>query len=428
MSLGGFDRYPGTPGLYVRLGIAAGDKFTLNDPDLDTLNDGNVLEGNLGNLVDVTCQVTEATWRRGATRSADPFGLYAGAGSLRIYDPDGDLDPANTASPYYAHLRPGVVVDLYSIADDLPDAMRTQLFRGVLWELSWSDDFASVSFVDALSMVGRQTLAAGTPTGIDNAIGRAGRILIAAGSPTRIRRLNTGVTTQLQSSTLAGNLLTQLQKVTVSDFGLAYIDRNGNLAYGPGWWKARRIYGPSIPCESITSTTSNDTAFGMVTNYVTVTAPGLSDVSVGSQSSIDRFGLASETVATDLTSTADMTALANYRLAWQKNSPTGFPKEVQFCPAYDTGGLHGAARAARVARSYLSYLVPDVLGSWITVEPVEGITADATIVGESHAVSPDYGWRITYVLNSNPNGWDQPHLTLSDPSTLSFLDYGNVLI
>ena len=99
--------YPITISVLIDLGSSptfpvSGTPFTLDNATYGRLN-YNYLSSGTSNIVDVSSQVLKIQIGGGYNLLQDQF--EPNQGYVRIYDPQGNWNPQNTASPYYGFLQ-----------------------------------------------------------------------------------------------------------------------------------------------------------------------------------------------------------------------------------------------------------------------------------------------------------------------------------
>jgi hypothetical protein len=410
----------GTPGLRVEILCGVGNGWTLNAPGLSQLDAGNLIQASATGWENVSCSVTNATWRRGQTDSTAPYRPLPGFATVQLWDPDRNLDPNYPPSPYYSRLRAGIGVRIVAetsqyFQNDIP------MFTGRLWGLSWSDDYATLEVSDALGDIGRANVNTSTIPPVERGITRIARVLDAAGLSMNVQQTLIGTGVDLQAADLAGNAIQTIEKVCLTEWSLFYANGSGQLLYGPGWFKnSRRRFGglAEAECAWILATTRSKLGFDLVRNQVTGQANGLTDITKTNSISADRYGLTSWNASTLCTTAADLNSWALTVLGYYTNSPQGFPQTIVLNPALaETEG----------ERYYWWKQIVNVDNMGSSIEwALDGSSWSGQIVGESHNYDPERGWQVTYQTAPQPYVYSAPRLML-DAGAQSFLNYGNVL-
>jgi hypothetical protein len=218
-----------TPDIQVLVGFEQTTGFG-NPFQLDSGTYGLLDTGTLGGIqyVDLTSKVQAIQINRGRNRELEQFN--AGIAALRFRDPDRDLDPLNTASPYYPFVGPRNPIEIY--ADGI------QIYCGMVvdWNLDYGiaeqGDYTSVRCADAFTVFANQVMDSWTPT----AQASGARINAVLDRPEVIyqggRAIDAG------SSTLGAyvipdgtNVLQYLQTVTASEQGYLFIDAAGVVVF-----------------------------------------------------------------------------------------------------------------------------------------------------------------------------------------------------
>lgn len=405
------------PTLAVKLAIAASDGWTLNAGPLSRLTAGNVLEGLQDQWVDLRCSTVSASWRRGALSASEFWLSQPGYLTVRLWDPDRDLDPSNKLGPYYSKLRAGIPIQLTATT---ATGITSNVFTGYLWSLAWENDYATITGTDLLSKLAAVELAASTPVGAgDTGIQRIQRILQAANIQTPILQTCLGGRT-MSATTLAGSCLTQVQDTVASEFGLLLVNGDGVLTYGPEWWAASRVETTSTILnsypEQITAATRPTLSYGTVRNSIIAMASGLTDVVASNQASIDYYGLNRWQQTTTLNVQADLSWWASLALLWFKDNPAGVPTSLTINPGYITG--HPS--------TVYDYLVQnELIGRQLKVD-VADIDATVQVYGVTYNVQADTGWTVTLSTIPNPFTFSATYWKL-DSSPANRLDFANVL-
>jgi hypothetical protein len=389
------------------------------DPD-DRLTAGHVWGGTMPGPVtgdslwiDLSCDVLDLTITSGATR-ADGVVATAEAGTveLTVADPAQRLDPLNPDSPWRARLQPGVPVLIFT--ESLQDAgvgsfiLRHTLFVGTVesirepWTPHPSARRARITAVDAtaaLVALERPELPAAIGAG-DSVDARLARILDYHSAPMFLVAGDSDVT--LAGTTLDGTAWAQIGDAVDAEVGYVHVTpavRNPldalyfndlvALRFVPrSAWTDRTDPTVTVGSDEVVAATVSAVDQN-IRNVVNAKRDGGADVTVRSQSSVDRFGQHSYS-ATDL-QVGDDSQVAQ----WAEFVLAAF--------AYPSATLDDV--------TILPAVTPDlwrkVLGVDLVTEPVEVIwhppgsatTFDvvARVVGVTHAIS-HARWSVTWTL------------------------------
>jgi len=414
------------PALSVDLAVGASDGWTLNGGTLSRLTAGNVLEGTVDQWQDLRCSTVSATWRRGSVNPTDFYAVNPGHASIKLYDPDRDLDPANTLGPYYAKLRAGLPFRLCWTNATTPNASKSPVFTGYLWSLTWANGYATITGVDELTKIAQVDLTAVTATGSgDTGIQRIQRILTQANSTATLQGRNSTTGRPMAATTLAGNALTQIKQAAASEWGVLTVRPDGVLSYGAEWWSTARdssLTSLSAVPECFTEATRPGIDYGSVRNviYATSTAGALTPVTTANQASIDANGLNRWTFDTSLRDQADLTWWAGVALNLYKANPAGWPVTVGVNGSYDN---HQTPNLDVYA--LLNSDGADLVGVAWTIN-LDGINASVQVCGRTDTYTPQRGWETVFTTFANPYTYTSNYFTLNlDPKDR--LDYSAVL-
>ena len=210
---------------------------TLDDPTRGQL-DHAMLGGDAlgtGYWVDVASFATGVSIRRGRRRLTDSFST--GTATITLDNSDRRFDPFNLVGPYAAagvsNLRPMVPCRISATYA----GVRWPIFYGFVdeWDPEYSEPAAgscTVTVSDAFKVLANNDpLGLVTPVGGNELSGaRINRILDAAGWPTADRRIDGG-DSQLQATTLAQNILTELKLTADSERGELLVDADGAVLF-----------------------------------------------------------------------------------------------------------------------------------------------------------------------------------------------------
>ena len=415
------------PALSVELAIADSDGWTLNGGALSKLTSGNVLEGPLSQWEDLRCETVSATWRRGSVSPLDFYDVNPGHASVRVWDPDRNLAPSNSLSPYFARLRAGIPFRLSWTNSDTPaplPANRSPLFTGYLWSLVWDNDYATLTGVDELTRLAQVDLTASTSVGSgDTGIQRVQRILTAANNSTPLILGSSLTGRPMAATTLEGNALTQIKAAALSEWAMLIVDPAGVLVYSPEQWTRSikaNLSDLDSHCEVFTNSTRPGLAYGSVRNaiYATSTVGALTPVSTANQSSIDLYGYNRWTSDTTLRDQADLTWWAGIALNLYKANPPGWPQTVGINGSFDDG-------TNPLFDAYETLNTGDLIGFGWSIA-ILNLSASIQICGRTDNYTPSKGWETIFTTFANPYVYTTNYFTLDlDPQDR--LDFEAVL-
>jgi len=221
--------YPVTLGVTIDFssGPVFGYSFTIGDPEHGILGT-NVLANDASDVVDVSSSTGRISIRRGYALLQDQF--QAGTASLRIFDPNGDWNPQNTASPYFGKLMP-----LRKVRVTGNDSF---LFAGYTtgYNYTYPKDqeigFVDIECVDAFRLLNLANIStvADSPAGQDTGT-RITKILDAVSWPPSMSTIATGDTTCQADPGGARNALNSIKNVEFSEQGAFYVSPQGNVVF-----------------------------------------------------------------------------------------------------------------------------------------------------------------------------------------------------
>lgn len=229
------------PYVVVDVGFASptvdDDVFVLGDPVRGVLDTGELGDDADAVWTDISEYVRSWQVRRGATRGDDPTLRYEpGTCTIVLNDGDRRFDPENLGGPYVlggeTQVEPmrrvriravwdGVTYPIfYGFADDWqPD------YQGNAWT------YTTLTATDAEKVFAANDRSGGGAVGAGEDSGaRTGRILDGIGWPAGDRLISVG-DTDLQSTTLSGNVLTELLLVQDTELGEVYINASGAVVF-----------------------------------------------------------------------------------------------------------------------------------------------------------------------------------------------------
>jgi hypothetical protein len=388
----GFTTGPGTSN-YLHLDDAARGILNTNTLAVDDV------------LTDVTAYLHEVSTQRTSTRLAGPLVRYeSGTLSARLDNTDRRFDPTNLSGPYVSagltEVEPMRVVRLratwagttYEVWRGFANSWLPGYYKGDKYAdtaLTATDGFKVLSNYDrpATGSVG---------TG-ESTSARVGRILTSASWPTDDRLIANG-DTLVQSTTLEGDALSELQLVTETEAGEFYIDEAGRaffrgrhgLLEDTRSTVSQATFGDSgteLPYFDIVPSYDEEQIF----NLARVTRAGGTEQTATDTASVTKYLTHTYTPSSELLMQSDTEALdyANYVVALAKDAEYRFDSLV-INPRRDPDNLFPQVLGRK-------------LGDRITVRrrPPGGgtIERDVFIVGVSHDATPDT-WLTTWQLQS----------------------------
>ena len=287
--------------------------FTLDDTDKGVLdNTAYLLGGDV--LIDVTQYVRDFTVNRGRSTTLQKF--TAGQANVTLDNRTRIFDPTYAAGTYYGQILPRkqIVIDRDS------EVIYTGLVED--WNFNYDvsgQSLAEVSASDGFTLVANQTRTAGTATA--QATGaRVAAVLTEIGWPLTQRNISVGQAT-LDADVVAAddNALNYLQKVETSEPGALFIGKAGDFTFRDRadlqtYTSGLTFGGTGIPF------TGMGVVFGVEellnVSSVTFTAAGvIAGTAIATDAaSQTAYGTIDETIDTLLASSADATALANWRV------------------------------------------------------------------------------------------------------------------
>jgi hypothetical protein len=207
----------------VELGLSKA--FTLDNPVAGVIGSTEFTIGGV-EFTDVTSKVRGISISRGKNRDLDRFS--AGALSVSFNNTNRDFDPLYTSSPYAGNIVPRREVRVKA------DGVTQYVGTVTDWNLAYNESgqsIAQLEAADGFTFLAQQVLTAGTATEQKSGA-RVSAVLDMASVdwPSDERDIATGAST-LGTDTFAGNALTYLQKVELSEGGLLFIDKQGRVAF-----------------------------------------------------------------------------------------------------------------------------------------------------------------------------------------------------
>jgi len=228
--------YPVTISVLVDLGSSptfpvSGTPFTLDNATYGRLN-YNYLSSGSSNIVDVSSQVLKIQIAGGYNLLQDQF--EPNTGYVRIYDPQGNWNPQNTASPYYGYLQVNKKIRVAAIYN----GTTYNQFSGYInaYNYSFPTDmsfgYVDLQVCDAFRLFNLANIAtvAGTSAGQTTGA-RINALLDSVNFPTALRQIDTGdYTCQVDPGTVR-TLLAACKNVEAVEQGAFYADADGNIVF-----------------------------------------------------------------------------------------------------------------------------------------------------------------------------------------------------
>jgi len=221
--------YPVTVGVTFDFsnGPVFGYPFTIGDPAHGILG-VNVLADSAADIVDISDQVGKISIRRGYNLLQDQF--QAGTATIRVYDPNGDWNPQNPASPYYGKLVP--------LRKMRVSGNGVYLFSGYTTSYNYTyPKDQDIGFVDIecsdafrlFNMANITTVSGGTAGQTTGQ--RINSILDAVSWPSSMREVETGDSTVQADPGTARTSLNAIKNVEFSEQGAFYVGGGGNAEF-----------------------------------------------------------------------------------------------------------------------------------------------------------------------------------------------------
>jgi hypothetical protein len=211
-------------------GATFGNPFILDSSmlDFDILAEA----GATSLIVDLTDKTRSISIKRGRNVNRDVY--EAGTCTVRIYDPSGDFNPQNPASPYYGYLTPLRKLRISATYG----GTQYFLFSGYTTDYIYTYDQAeNVSYVDINASDGFRlfNLAAinavtGQASGQDTGT-RINKILDTVEFPISMRLIDTGNTNTQADPATRRTALAAIQNCETSEQGAFYLDPEGNAVF-----------------------------------------------------------------------------------------------------------------------------------------------------------------------------------------------------
>jgi hypothetical protein len=211
-------------------GATFGNPFILNSSmlDFDLLAEA----GATSLIVDLTSTTRSISIKRGRNINRDVY--EAGTCTVRLYDPSGNFNPQNPASPYYGYLTPLRKLRISATYG----GVQYYLFSGYTTDYIYTYDQAeNVSYVDINASDGFRlfNLAAinavtGQASGQDTGT-RINKILDTVDFPISMRLIDTGNTNTQADPATRRTALAAIQNCETSEQGAFYLDPEGNAVF-----------------------------------------------------------------------------------------------------------------------------------------------------------------------------------------------------
>lgn len=226
------------PQVTVEVGFTSpvtGAALHLGDPVRGLLGTGTLAPSDL--FTDVSAWVRSWSTRRGATRADGPNVRYeAGTCVIELNNADRRFDPTNLAGPYVLAGRTQIEPMRRVRITAVWDGVGYPLFDGYAdaWKVdyqgpSWST--VTLTATDAFKIFASHDRSESAPVGAGETTGaRVNRILDSIAWPAEDRIVDTGDST-VQATTLAANVLTELQLTSDSELGEFYVDPTGHAVF-----------------------------------------------------------------------------------------------------------------------------------------------------------------------------------------------------
>ena len=358
----------------VELGLSKA--FTLDDPVAGVIGSTEFVLGGV-DFVDVTSKVRGLSIGRGKNRDLDRFS--AGALSVSFNNTNRDFDPLYASSPYAGNIVPRREVRVKA------DGVTQYVGTVTDWNLAYDESgqsIAQLEAADGFTFLAQQVLTAGTATEQKSGA-RVSAVLDMASVdwPSDERDIATGAST-LGTDTFAGNALTYLQKVELSEGGLFFIDKQGRVAFKD------RLSTPTTGSVTVFADDGSGIPFApaqveygieQLYNQVTVTN-GTDSSTANNPLSQTRYGILENNVNTLLSDATQVSGYADF-LVGRYGEP-----EYRFAQlAVDMSNLTALQKTSMFALDMGSVIqikfTPNSVGS--------AIERYGLVIAISHDISPD---------------------------------------
>jgi hypothetical protein len=301
----------------IELGAVEG--FILDDPIAGKL-DNTVYTLGGTKFVDITSSMISTSVARGKNRDLDRH--VAGRSNIVLENSDRKFDPNHTASPLFGNIIPRREIRVSK------DGAR--VFTGIIEDWNFSYTPAGASRAEILAVDEFTNLARTQTTSVTATPQKSGERVTAVLDqasvdwPSTRRNIDTGVS-NLGADTISGDALDYLQKVTASEQGALFINKNGDIQFRSrldftptsGSVVAFADDGSGIPYSRVNVNFGTE----LLLNTVTVEAiPG--NVTAQNSRSRTAYGIISETISTLLSTTAEAQSLADWNV--QRNADPAY--------------------------------------------------------------------------------------------------------
>lgn len=299
------------------------------------LSSGVTFNETSADCYDISDIVITANTRRGRSRELDK--IEAGYAVITIIDENGDFNPDNDASPYYGKLKPGNKIRLYPNYNDGTGSFRyPDIFTGYVFNYGTRFSMGvnqanqiTIEAYDAFKIFNSVSITEVTnSTTGDSSDERIGQILDEISWPAGLRTFETSALSLADDQGDLRTVLDAIRQVEDTEVGLVFVDGSGKVEF-----KNRTTANSQPDYDSAykfsddgTETSYNDLRLtqndDVLINRVTVKSFNNStEVTVfDSTSETTYFSRSAERGNVLLTSTTDLTSVANQLLANYKDS------------------------------------------------------------------------------------------------------------
>ena len=362
------------PNVKVELGLSKA--FTLDDPVAGVIgNDEFVLSGV--EFVEVTDRVRSLSVQRGKNRDLDRFD--AGNLSAEFNNFDRAFDPLFAGSPFAGNIVPRR--DIKVSVDDLPQ------YVGKIndWNVGFEPggvSLASANGSDAFTLLALEDVTPGTAV-VQTSGARVSAVLDMESVkwPEDRRSIDAGVSV-LGADVFEGNALAYLQRVELSEQGLLFIGKEGELVFQD------RLATPTVDDVTVFADDGSgipfqsaelDYGIELLFNRIEVTSPTGTAVS-DSLLSQTRYGIIQQSFETLLDDGTQLQDFADF-VAGRYSEP-----DLRFASIrVDLDNLGSANRAAMLALE-----IGDVADVQFTPNDIgPAVARFQLVIGLSHDVTPD---------------------------------------
>lgn len=299
------------------------------------LSDGVTFNETSADCYDISDIVITANTRRGRSRELDK--IEAGYAVITVIDENGDFNPDNDASPYYGKLKPGNKIRLYPDYDDGTGSFRyPDIFTGYVFNYGTRFSMGvnqanqiTIEAYDAFKIFNLVSITEVTnSTTGDSSDERIGQILDEISWPAGLRTFETSALSLADDQGDLRTVLDAIRQVEDTEVGLVFVDGSGKVEFKnrttansqPDYDSAYKFSDDGIETSyNDLRLTQND---DVLINRVTVKSFNNStEVTVfDSTSETTYFSRSAERGNVLLTSTTDLTSVANQLLANYKDS------------------------------------------------------------------------------------------------------------